>query len=93
MISLNGTLGTGLYWGGGAILETGGPVAAVVSFLLIGILSWMVMQCITEMLCIWPVPGALSVYVRTFVDEELGIAVGFAYWFAILGLDLTCTLY
>lgn len=88
MISLNGTLGTGLYWEGGAILEIGGPVAAVVSFMLIGILSWMVMQCITEMLCIWPVPGALSVYVSTFVDEELGIAVGFAYWSALIGPNL-----
>ncbi|KGO69021.1 Amino acid/polyamine transporter I [Penicillium italicum] len=38
------------------------------------------MQCITEMLCIWPIPGALSVYVSQFVDEELGIAVGVTYW-------------
>ncbi|KAL5001028.1 amino acid permease/ SLC12A domain-containing protein [Aspergillus recurvatus] len=37
------------------------------------------MQCITEMLCIWPIPGALSVYVSEFVDPELGIAVGIAY--------------
>jgi amino acid transporter len=29
----------------------------------------------------WPVPGALGVYVSTFVDEELGVAVGIAYWF------------
>jgi len=81
MITLNGTLGTGLYWGGGRILEIGGPVAAVLSFLLLGILAWMVMQCITELLCMWPVPGALSVYVSTFVDEDLGIAVGITYWF------------
>ncbi|KAI6089255.1 amino acid permease-domain-containing protein [Hypoxylon rubiginosum] len=39
------------------------------------------MQCITELLCIWPVPGALSVFVRVFVDTELGIVVGVAYWF------------
>ncbi|KAJ5836615.1 hypothetical protein N7447_002641 [Penicillium robsamsonii] len=76
MITVNATLGTGLYWRGGQILELGGPLAVLLSFIFIGILTWAVMQCITEMLCIWPIPGALSVYVSQFVDEELGIAVG-----------------
>lgn len=81
MITINGTLGTGLYWRGGQILELGGPLAVLLSFLLVGLLSVAVMQCITEMLCIWPIPGALSVYVSEFVDVELGIAVGIAYWY------------
>ncbi|KAK0735208.1 putative amino acid transporter [Lasiosphaeria miniovina] len=81
MITLNATLGTGLYWRGGQILELGGPLAVLLAFLLVGILAWAVMQCITEMLCIWPIPGALSVYVSEFVDAELGIVVGIAYWF------------
>ncbi|KAL2841863.1 amino acid permease-domain-containing protein [Aspergillus pseudoustus] len=82
MITVNGTLGIGLYWRGGQILELAGPLAALLAFLLVGLLSWAVMQCITEMLCIWPIPGALSVYVSEFVDVELGIAVGIAYWFS-----------
>ncbi|KAF7543276.1 hypothetical protein G7Z17_g10869 [Cylindrodendrum hubeiense] len=81
MITVNTTLGTGLYWRGGQILELGGPLAVVLSFLLVGILACAVMQCIAELLCIWPVPGALSVYVSEFVDVELGIAVGITYWF------------
>jgi amino acid transporter len=81
MITVNATLGTGLYWRGGQILELGGPLAVLVAFLVVGLLSWAVMQCITEMLCIWPIPGALSVYVSQFVDEELGITVGITYWF------------
>ncbi|KAI8258099.1 Arginine permease CAN1 [Colletotrichum sp. SAR11_239] len=83
MITINGTLGTGLYWRSGQILEIGGPLAVLFSFVLVGLLAWAVMQCVTELLCIWPVPGALSVYVGTFVDHELGIAVGVAYWFCI----------
>ncbi|KAJ6007838.1 hypothetical protein N7540_011814 [Penicillium herquei] len=39
------------------------------------------MQCISELLCIWPVPGALPMYVSEFVDPELGVAVGVAYWY------------
>lgn len=80
MITVNATLGTGLYWRGGQILELGGFLAVIISFLLLGILAWAVTQCITELLCIWPVPGALAVFVREFVDFELGIAAGIAYW-------------
>ncbi|KAK3693398.1 amino acid transporter [Podospora appendiculata] len=81
MITINATLGTGLYWRGGQILQLGGPLAVLLSFLLVGALAWAVMQCITEMLCIWPIPGAMSIYVGEFVDVELGLAVGITYWF------------
>ncbi|RDA93455.1 hypothetical protein CP533_2672 [Ophiocordyceps camponoti-saundersi (nom. inval.)] len=81
MIAVNATIGSGLYWTGGQVLRVGGPLTAPLSFLLSGLLAWAVMQCLTEMLCIWPIPGALSVYVSEFVDFELGIAVGVAYWF------------
>lgn len=80
MITINATLGTGLYWRGGQILELAGPFATLMSFVFDGWLAWAVMQCISEMLCIWPLPGALLVYVSEFVDAELGIAVGVAYW-------------
>ena len=80
MITINATLGAGLYWRSGQILGLGGPLAVVLSFLTVGALAWAVMQCITELLCIWPVPSALYIYVREFVDPELGIAVGVAYW-------------
>jgi len=81
MITISGVLGVGLYVRGGLILRLGGPVAVLLSFALMGFLAWGVMQCIAEMLCIWPISGALSTYVSEFVDVELGIVVGVAYWF------------
>ncbi|ESU15682.1 hypothetical protein FGSG_09152 [Fusarium graminearum PH-1] len=81
MIAINGTLGTGLYVRSGQILELGGPVAVIMSFIFLGILTWAVMQCIAEMLCLWPIPGAIPVFVRKFVDKELGDTVGVAYWY------------
>ncbi|KAJ5279606.1 proline-specific permease [Penicillium angulare] len=81
MITINATLGTGLYWRGGQVLEVGGALAVPLTFFIVGCLSWAVMQCISEMLCIWPVPGALGVFVGEFVDEELGIATSIAHWF------------
>ncbi|KAI1126465.1 amino acid permease/ SLC12A domain-containing protein [Nemania abortiva] len=80
MITLNATLGAGLYWRAGQILELGGAVAVLVSFILLTVLAWAVMQCIGEMLGRWPAPGAISVFVSNFVDYELGIAVGIMYW-------------
>ncbi|GKU19105.1 unnamed protein product [Fusarium langsethiae] len=81
MIAINGTLGTGLYVRSGQILELGGPVAVILSFLFLGFLTWAVMQCIAELLCLWPVPGAVPLFVRKFVDKELGDTVGVAYWY------------
>ena len=80
MITVNAVLGTGLYWRGGQILELGGPLVVLLAFLIVGAVAAAVMQCITEMLCIWPVPGALPLYVSEFVDPDIGIAVGIAYW-------------
>ncbi|KAJ5899208.1 proline-specific permease [Penicillium taxi] len=81
MITVNTTLGTGLYWRGGQILGLGGPLAVLLSFLIVGLLSWAIMQCISEMACMWPVPGAMSLYVAKFIDPDLGTIVGAAYWF------------
>ncbi|KAH0362565.1 hypothetical protein KCU65_g7960, partial [Aureobasidium melanogenum] len=81
MITISGILGVGLYVRSGEILRLGGPAAVLSSFAILGFIAWAVMQCIAEMLCIWPVPGALVEFVRTFVDDELGIVVGLAYWF------------
>jgi amino acid transporter len=83
MITISSVLGVGLYIRGGTILRLAGPLAVLLSFALLGALAWGVMQCIAEMLCIWPISGALSVYVTEFVDVELGIAVGVAYWYVI----------
>ncbi|KAH0170182.1 hypothetical protein KCU67_g2751, partial [Aureobasidium melanogenum] len=81
MITISGVLGIGLYVRSGEILRLGGPAAVLSSFAVLAFIAWAVMQCIAEMLCIWPVPGALVEFVRAFVDDELGIVVGVAYWF------------
>jgi amino acid transporter len=77
---MSGILGIGLYVQGGLILRLAGPLAVLLSFALLGLLAWAVMQCMAEMISIWPISGALTVFVSEFVDVELGIAVGVAYW-------------
>ena len=80
MITIGAMLGIGFYVRIGTVLRTAGPLALILSFVLLAFLSWGVMQCITEMLSIWPVPGALMEFVGCFVDKELGYVIGIAYW-------------
>lgn len=84
MITISGVLGVGLYLRSGSILRIGGPAAVLISFSAMGLLAWLVMQCIGEFLAIWPVASALVEFVGTFVDEDLGTTVGIAYWWVPL---------
>ena len=80
MITVGAMLGIGFYVRIGTVLRTAGPLAVLLSYTLLTLLAWGVMQCITEMLSIWPVPGALIEFVRCFIDEDLGYTIGIAYW-------------
>lgn len=80
MITISGVLGVGLYVRSGSILRIGGPAAVLITTTIMGLLAWLVMQCIGEMLALWPISNALVEFVGTWVDEDLGTAVGVAYW-------------
>ena len=80
MITIGGVLGVGLYVRSGTVLRVAGPAAVLIAFAVMGLLAWLVMQFVGEMLSLWPLSGALIEYVGVFVDRELGTAVGIAYW-------------
>lgn len=80
MINISGTLGVGLYIRTGYILRLAGPFAVPVSFVIVGLSAWAVMQCIAELICIFPIPGALPKIISRLLNKELGVAAGLAYW-------------
>jgi amino acid transporter len=80
MITISSVIGVGLFIGEVLVPSLRGPLAVLMGSILLGVLAWSVMQCIAEMPGIWPMGSTLSVYVTEFVDVELGIAVGVAYW-------------
>lgn len=82
-ITISSVLGAGIYIRSGVILRLGGPAAVLVSYAVVGVLAICVMLTIGEMVCIWPMSNALIEFVSAFLDEELGIVVGLAYWFGI----------
>lgn len=71
----------GYYVRTGTLLHIGGEAAVVYTYSLLGILAFMVMKGLITMLRIWPVGGALIVFVEEFVDKDVAKSVAILYWY------------
>lgn len=49
MISLGGTIGTGLFLASGASVANAGPGGALIAYALIGLMVFFMMECLGEM--------------------------------------------
>jgi yeast amino acid transporter len=83
-IVISGTIGLGLFTDSGEILGLAGPGGAIVAYILVGFLVMAIMAGIAEMIDHWPISGALMEFVSGFVDKDLAILLGIAYWYAHL---------
>ncbi|WP_027409147.1 amino acid permease [Anoxybacteroides tepidamans] len=81
MISLGGTIGTGLFLASGGVIHTAGPGGALVAYVAIGIMVYFLMTSLAEMAAYMPVTGTFSTYATKFVDPALGFALGWNYWY------------
>ncbi|MBS4174626.1 amino acid permease [Bacillus sp. FJAT-49736] len=81
MISLGGTIGTGLFLASGGAIHTAGPGGVILAYLLIGIMVYFLMTSLAEMAAYMPVSGTFSTYATKFVDPSLGFALGWNYWY------------
>jgi lysine-specific permease len=81
MISLGGTIGTGLFLASGGAIHTAGPGGAILSYIIIGVMVYFLMQGLAEMGAYMPVAGSFSTYATKFVDPSLGFALGWNYWY------------
>ncbi|KAJ5594680.1 Amino acid/polyamine transporter I [Penicillium hispanicum] len=81
MIAIGGIIGPGLLVSSGNALHEGGPGGALISFCLVGIIVFFVMQSLGEMATIIPVTGSFTEYAARFVDDSLAFALGWAYWY------------
>jgi GABA permease len=86
MIALGGVIGAGLFVGSGVVIKATGP-AAVVSFLITGLLVVLVMRMLGEMAVALPAVGSFYEYARlAFSDrprlgELAGFLTGWMYWY------------
>lgn len=76
MIAFGGAVGTGLFVGAGSALQTGGPAALLISFVLIGMMLYCVTHALGELALVFPVAGSFSTYSTRFIDPAWGFAMG-----------------
>ena len=79
MIALGGVIGAGLFVGSGAVINQTGP-AAVLSYLLAGLLVVFVMRMLGEMAVANPSTGSFADYARLALGPWAGFTVGWLYW-------------
>lgn len=82
MISIGGSIGTGLFLGSGASIHEAGPGGALLAYGIIGIMVYLLMTSLGEMSTYMPVTGSFSTYATKFVDPSFGFAIGWIYWFS-----------
>ncbi len=80
MIALGGVIGAGLFVGSGAVIAVTGP-AAVVSYVLSGILIVLAMRMLGEMAAAHPTAGSFTELIRRSLGDGAGFASGWLYWY------------
>ena len=86
MIALGGVIGAGLFVGSGVVIKSAGP-AAVLSFVITGLLVVLVMRMLGEMAVALPAVGSFYEYARlAFSDRPplgdlAGFLTGWMYWY------------
>lgn len=86
MIALGGVIGAGLFVGSGVVIKAAGP-AAVISFVITGLLVVLVMRMLGEMAVAMPAVGSFYEYARlAWSDRPLlgdlaGFLTGWMYWY------------
>lgn len=80
MIALGGAIGTGLFYGSAATIKLAGP-AVMISYLVGGIVVFLIMRMLGEMAVEEPVSGSFSRYAAKYWAEFPGFFSGWNYWF------------
>jgi amino acid transporter len=82
MITISGIIGVTVFQTSGTVLDIAGPGGILTAFAYIGCVAIFVMEGLSEMVEQWPVSNAMVEFVKRFVDKDLAIVVGVAYWWA-----------
>lgn len=87
LIALGGAIGTGLFVGSGAALALTGPGPLLLSYIILSVVVWFIMNMLCEMTTFLPVPGVgAQQFISDYLDPSFGFALGYNYYycFAIL---------
>ncbi len=88
MVAVGGTLGTGIFLSSGAVLQGAGVGGAIVSYIIGGIIIWLMTACLGELATAMPIAGSMQAYCTEFINPAMGITIGWVNW---LGGAITIT--
>lgn len=80
MIALGTAVGTGLFYGSTATISMAGPAVSL-SYLIGGIVIFLIVRMLGEMSVEEPVSGSFSYYAAKYWGEFPGFLAGWNYWF------------
>lgn len=80
MISIGGTIGTGLFVGSGQTIGQAGPLGAILAYLFGGLIMYLVLLCLAELAVAMPVAGSFQSYATRFISPGMGFTTGWLYW-------------
>lgn len=93
MMSLGGTIGTGLFIGIAEPLSSVGPARALLAYLFAGAIMLATMMCLDELSCAFPHSGSFQHYALMIMPSPVwSYTIGWLYWFSwgfSLAADLT----
>ncbi|OKL59363.1 putative amino-acid permease [Talaromyces atroroseus] len=92
MIAIGGAIGAGLFVSTGESLNTGGPGALLICYLIVGVMLLQTMWALGELAVMYPVNGAYFNYALRFLDPSWAFAMGWDYainWLVILPFEIT----
>ncbi|KAH7926886.1 dicarboxylic amino acid permease [Leucogyrophana mollusca] len=81
MITLGGSLGTGLILGSATALERGGPLGLFFGYSFMGLICYLVMISLGEMGAYLPHKKGFAGHATRYVDPAFGFALGWNYLF------------
>lgn len=79
MIAMGGAIGVGLFYGTGEKLAKAGP-ALFVSFVVAGVIAFLVIRAMGELVMYRPTAGSFVEYSREFIGDWAGYVSGWMYW-------------
>ena len=69
-----------VFYSNGYALEVAGPSGTLLAIAIVGVVAICVMECVSEMIQMFPTPNAIVEFVRILVDEDLAWVIGLGYW-------------
>ncbi|KLJ03699.1 amino acid permease [Streptomyces sp. KE1] len=79
MIAIGGAIGTGLFLGAGKAISKAGP-SLILAYAIAGLVIFIIMRALGELLMYRPVSGSFSEYAREFIGPFAGFVTGWTYW-------------